>query len=431
MICQGNSFAADVDRLCYRPPTAILEIVAGDQFSCVRLDNGAVRCFGNGEYGVHGYGHNRSVGSAQTPYEIGDVLVGVRVEGLAAGGEHVCALDMADQVYCWGRGHRGQLGYGNTETIGVTQTPMDVGAIAGITDVAQIAAGAEHTCVRQRSGDVRCWGRNSEGQLGQGHTDDVGADEQHPASEAGFVPLGAASVDLSCGGNHCCAQLVDGTLRCWGEGTHGALGYGAPGNVGDAPRQEPLAPVPVGGAVLQVVTGRAHSCALLAADNQVRCWGNGIHGILGVNDMTGQVIGDDEPASDGAPVQIVGPEVIALSAGVAHTCMVQQGFGVPSEARCWGTGNLGRLGYLADSDLFAPRRDVVAIGAGVRSIAAGRFHTCALTSEGGVRCWGAGHNGALGYGSTCSPGAPNSVTPQQAGDVPILEPGDPDHPECP
>jgi alpha-tubulin suppressor-like RCC1 family protein len=107
----------------------------------------------------------------------------------------------------------------------------------------QITAGANHTCVLLDRGAVRCWGENKNGQLGYGHTHDIG-DKQLPAS-AGDVPLGGRAVQISAGGLHTCAVLDTGRLRCWGDNEWGQLGYGHKRNIGDDETPASAGDVPV------------------------------------------------------------------------------------------------------------------------------------------------------------------------------------------
>src|SRR5690606_20438424 len=96
---------------------------------------------------------------------------------LAVGRDHTCALLQSGLVQCWGRNDFGQLGYGTTEHLGDAE-PVTSFGYATLGDTAtHIAAGGDHTCALLESGALRCWGRNDFGQLGHGHTDSIGDDE--------------------------------------------------------------------------------------------------------------------------------------------------------------------------------------------------------------------------------------------------------------
>ena len=137
---------------------------------------------------------------------------------LTASANNCAILDDGD-VRCWGANDTGQLGLGTTVTVGDDETPgsmppVDLGA--GRTATA-IAAGGFHTCAILDDGHVRCWGRNDQGQLGRGNTRTIGDDEA-PSGAGGNVDLGAGrtAVAIAAGDAHSCALLDDGAVRCWG-----------------------------------------------------------------------------------------------------------------------------------------------------------------------------------------------------------------------
>ena len=106
---------------------------------------------------------------------------------LDAGSFHACALLDNGQVRCWGLGTLGQLGYGNTDTIGDDEPPGSVGTVdlGGGRTARAIAAGNVHTCALLDNGRVRCWGGGASGRLGYGNTDTIGDDE----TPGGFGPV--------------------------------------------------------------------------------------------------------------------------------------------------------------------------------------------------------------------------------------------------
>src|SRR5207253_335143 len=120
-------------------------------------------------------------------------------------------------VWCWGRNDEGQLGDGTT-----LGRPAPV-QVAGITGALAVSGGYHHTCALLSDGTVQCWGRNLEGQLGDGTT----------TSSATPVRVGGVTgaVAVSAGILHTCALLSNGTVKCWGavgpNNDFGQLGNGA------------------------------------------------------------------------------------------------------------------------------------------------------------------------------------------------------------
>jgi cysteine-rich repeat protein len=335
----------------------VVQLAAGEYHTCALLETGAVRCWGFGMYGRLGYSNTSSVGDNETPATAGDVDVDGVVVQLAAGQEHTCALLATGAVRCWGVGSTGALGYGNTNSVGghpdhtpVTAGDVDVGGV-----VVQLAAGWEHTCALLETGAVRCWGWGEDGRLGYGDTTTIG-DTETPAT-VGDVDVGGVVLQLAAGGYHTCALMETGAVRCWGRGSHGQLGYGDTINIGDDPDETPATAgdVDVGGIVVQLAAGEYHTCALMET-GAVRCWGSGLYGRLGYGNTFN--IGDNETPASAGDVN-VGGFVAQLAAGWVHTCALLE----MGAVRCWGSGFAGRLGYgntfnIGDNETPASAGDV-------------------------------------------------------------------------
>ncbi|MGI8944853.1 MAG: RCC1 domain-containing protein, partial [Thermoleophilaceae bacterium] len=297
---------------------------------------------------------------------------------------------------------------------------------------AQLDAGRNHTCAMLADGEVRCWGFNREGELGYANRDTIGDDETPAAAGPVDLGEGRTAKSISAGDFHTCAILDDDTVRCWGFGGNGRLGYGSQSNVGDDETPGSVGPVDLGtdgeGRALtakSISAGGSHTCAILD-DDSVRCWGYAFYGQLGYGnpEPTGDPpvepnpldIGDTETPGSVGPVDLGAGPVTAISAGGLHTCAILQG----GDVRCWGNGAVGRLGYaseanIGDRDTPASAGSVdIGLGRTAKAIAAGDAHTCAVLDNAAVRCWGFNGNGRLGYGNSQPIGdteTPGSVEP--------------------
>jgi alpha-tubulin suppressor-like RCC1 family protein len=308
---------------------------------------------------------------------------------LAVGGRHTCVLQFDGDVHCWGENRWGQLGLGHTVDIGDDELPNAAGPVPLPAPAVDLAAGRFHTCALLEGGALICWGLNTYGQLGRGDMAFIGNDEL--PSLDGAVDLGAPVLSVHAGPLTTCAITSDHELFCWGYNgvSKSLLGYASPENIGDDEPPSAAGPVDVGGPVLEVAIGSGHMCALLDGGD-VRCWGTG-GPALGADH--GQAIGDDEFPSAVEPIELGGPAV-AVAAGWTHACALLDG----GEVRCWGSGTSGALGYGDFASVTVPNTaGPVALGDEAIAIGLGLSHSCAVTRDGSAFCWGDEGNGRLGY----------------------------------
>jgi len=255
-----------------------------------------------------------------------------------AGVDFGCARMQAGGVRCWGNNAHGQLGRGDTHRIGDDEAPgesteLDLGEPA-----IDLGAGGHHACAVLASGLVQCWGRNESGQLGRGHSSSIGDDEGIGATDA--IDLGRPAVAVVAGQQHTCALLDDGEVRCWGSNEHGQLGSGPSTSASKEAWSPPAVGLELGGAVADVVAGARHTCALLDA-GALHCWGGNAHGQLGRGHI--HDIGDDEATADVLPIDLGGRLAVAVFAGpAADTTFVMLDHG---GLRSWGNNDQGQLGH--------------------------------------------------------------------------------------
>lgn len=299
------------------------------------------------------------------------------VVGITAGGYHTCALDADGGVSCWGLGDYEQLGTGSAETSAVPTTVIAPDGVA----FSDVVAGNAHTCAIDREGAVWCWGVDLDG------GDEADLNATHGPERVAF-PDGVRLTAID-GTYHSCAIDEDGNAWCWGRGTEGQLGDGSST---DAPSPVEVAR-PDGVRFVTIAAGAFHSCALDDAGS-VWCWGQ---------DLRDQLDGADA-ADTSVPHRVTLPDgavAIALTAGFNHTCALAE----DGAAWCWGEGTDGQLG---DGTGATGSVEPVAVqlpeGVRVTEIDAGNAHTCAITMDGSVWCWGLGiQGGAIDGASTDHP----------------------------
>lgn len=296
------------------------------------------------------------------------------VEAVTSGFNHVCAV-FNGAARCWGSNTEGQLGDGSSANF----SPVPV-VVENLTSKVQaILAGDVHTCAIAE-GEAWCWGRNNRGQLGDNSTKNRPMPVQVQGLESGVQGIAA-------GRDHTCA-VVNGRAQCWGANTNGVL----LGNRASLGARIPLQVEGLTAGVESIATANDHTCAVV--NGGAKCWGWGDYGQLGD--------GTDRPSS--LPVQVEGLSsgVDAITTKVAHTCAVVRG-----AAWCWGDNSSGQLGNDSNVDSSVPV-PVHGLASGVQAISVGYLHTCALV-EGGVRCWGENSAGQLGNDSDVNSPVPVPV----------------------
>lgn len=385
------------------------------QTACAWIEGGRVRCWGNNDQGQLGYGNTDRVGDDETPPDVGDIQLPGPVLNVSSGDAHSCAmLESGTEFLCWGAGGSGQLGYGSTSNIGDDEFPSAIGPVDIGADVDLITIGGTHSCAITVSGTVRCWGSGGGGALGYGSSETIG-DNELP-STAGTVMIGAAIDGVSAGIGHTCAIQSNGALRCWGQGFNGQLGYGNTNSIGDdeTPSAAPGAPLVFPDAAVQVEAGLGHTCVLFE-NGDVRCWGSNSAGQLGRGDNV--PIGDDEPATSIDPIPLGAPAT-AIAVGDNHTCALLD----DGAFRCWGTNGTGELGIgtvmpLGDDEAVLTA-DAVDLDGEVIQFDCGGANTCVVLEDYRVRCWGENSFGQLGLGNTMNVG--DDELPLDAPVVPVL-----------
>ena len=351
--------------------------------TCAIYGSGGLHCWGSNFKGQLGDGTTT------------DSAIPVAVPGLtgvtsvSAGWRHTCALTQG-LVKCWGDGSDGQLGNGTTNS---SPTPIAVVGLSTVSNQAvAVAAGANFTCAHMQNvvtgaSTVRCWGSNTDGQVGSGS---ASANVFAPATVSGLTGVS----HLSVGTFHACV-VTGGTVRCWGSGTSGQLGNG-----GLVSSNVPAAAATGITNATMVTAGGAHVCAANGTTGDAWCWGRRNSGQIG----DGSLLNINPMAT---PYYFgVSFRPTKIFAGNEFTCAIVSG-----QAFCWGYNADGQLGSLtqptANSGSPLP---VTSLTSGVATMAGGRDHACAITTGGALTCWG--YNGSGQRGSLPLSVYPETGTPQ-------------------
>ncbi|UCD85244.1 MAG: chitobiase/beta-hexosaminidase C-terminal domain-containing protein, partial [Deltaproteobacteria bacterium] len=332
-----------------------------------------VKCWGSNRFGQLGDG---TTNNSLTPVDVSGLSSDVI--SVSAGIYHTCDVTSGGGVKCWGYNVFGQLGDGTTND---SLTPVDVSGLSS--GVVAVSVGAYFTCAVTSGGGVKCWGSNAYGQLGDGTTND----SLTPVDVSG---LSSGVRAVSAGDYHTCAVASGGGVRCWGHNMFGQLGDGTTLN-----SPTPVDVMGFGSGASMVSAGTYFTCALTSGGG-VKCWGSNTYGQLG----------DGTTLNSPTPVDVsgFGSGASMVSAGAYFTCALTSAGGV----KCWGNNAYGQLGDGTQLDSSVPV-DVFGLGSGASMVSAGGYHTCALPTEGGVKCWGRNTYGQLGDGTQVSSSTPVDV----------------------
>ena len=369
----------------------ILQMDASHNHNCVLFDNKKIKCWGNNIEGQLGSGHTNNIGDNESIWSQDFVDVGANILQISLGNFHTCVLLENKNVKCWGDGRNyGALGpnyrriFSNPSSI----TPLSFGF-----PIRQVVSGSYFNCVLGENGRVKCWGDNTSGKLGYGHTDHIGDSPLENLASIPFLKLGTKVKKLALGYHHACALLVDGNIKCWGNNRYGQLGLGHTNNIGDDELPSSIGIVSLGQRALDISAGDHYNCALLENKN-IKCWGNNKYGQLGLAHR--HSIGDNELVSLTSTLDF-SDDVKKIFTGSTHICALF----VNNKAKCWGSNEYGKLSYIhvPDSPLAAVSK-FVGFDKSVYQMALGLSHTCAVLRDNEVRCFGRNNYGNLGLGHT-------------------------------
>ncbi len=454
------------------PLSGATRVVLGDRHSCAIVAGGEVRCWGSHTYGQLGSGEDhRTYPIPAKPYRVciagtesgGDCEPLTDVIEIAVGYDTSCAVTSTGDGWCWGEGGSRQLGIGNVTADQKNPVPVcgnstlwsdgicndGTGTDVRMTGLTSIAVSDEHTCAVGAGGAVYCWGNGSTWYpvLGDG----TGNDHYTPVPvcltgagngvdcDTGTPLTGATQVVAN--DRHTCA-LVGSAVWCWGDSDQGRLGIGSPHSDQLNPAQVcetgvwDNVSVCTGGnqltGVRELAAGEKHTCALMDATGEVRCWGDNVDGQLGNGE-----VGTDQAnpvtvcaaGTGGTCEALAGVRTIA--AGLRFTCAV---IDTTDEVFCWGQNDLDSVPLgVSVGDHSAGPVAVCDSGWGIDcvpwtgspvSLHATDKATCMINEADEAFCWGRGSSGELGGGETGSSALHRSVP------GPVCETGTWDGSDC-
>lgn len=400
---------------------------AGNYHNVVLRSDGTVWAWGNNSSGQLGDGtYNHS----SVPVQVSTATGMTNVVKVESGSNHCLALDSSGQVWAWGVNSAGQLGNISTTS---SNLPVKVAAVSGsgyLNNATDISAGDVHSLAILSGGSAVAWGRNFNRQLGDG----TNTSRDRPVA---ISTLSSGVLKISAGTAHSAAIVAGGEVKCWGANANGQLGNGTTtlsatpvstgltgvseifagknftmavlssdgsmkawgsnayaylgDNMSASQQNSPVAVLNVSGIV--AISAGDQTCFAVDSDGDLWAWGNNQYGVLGMGSATHSYV----------PVQLgLGDEIAGVCSGAFHSLMVTE----EGEFLSCGINNFGQLGD--GVTLTRPEPEQVVGMNEMTSLAAGSGHVIALRSDKTVWSWGNGAELAA-HESTVNPWIPAPV----------------------
>lgn len=352
---EPNEMGDNLQRLEIGNQYEFTKVSLGRNYTCALDTSGNLKCIGYssdaGNLGGAGNGsHRNDLSKAYSLTPIVNFGAGRTVKDFGVGNNFGCAILDNDRVKCWGDGYRGRTGMGSTADTGQSASQMgdnlpyvDLGT--GRT-VKEIALAATATCAILDNDRVKCWGDGSYGALGSGNTSILGDDPSHMGDALPYVDLGTGRTAKAIRGGYrnFCAILDNDRLKCWGQDHAGNLGQEAEADIGDDPGEMgdalPYIDLGTGRTVKDAAIAERTACAILDND-KLKCWGEGHYTGLGLSGYFGNQAGE------------MGDSLSYIDLGTGYTAKrIYTGIGSnhicvhlnTDEMKCWGSNSYGQIG---------------------------------------------------------------------------------------
>ncbi|KAF5457888.1 hypothetical protein F2P56_021962 [Juglans regia] len=362
------------------PFRRVLLISAGASHSVAVLSGNIVCSWGRGEDGQLGHGDAED---RFLPTQL-SALDSHEIASVTCGADHTTAYSQSLlEVYSWGWGDFGRLGHGNSSDL---FTPQPIKALNGLR-IKQIACGDSHCLAVTMEGEVQSWGRNQNGQLGLGTTED----SLVPQKIQGFQ--GVSIKMVAAGAEHTAAVTEDGELYGWGWGRYGNLGLGD--------RSDRLVPEKVsaidGEKMIMVACGWRHTISV-SSSGGLYTYGWSKYGQLGHGDFEDHLVPHKLEA-------LHDTNISQISGGWRHTMALTS----DGKLYGWGWNKFGQVGVGDNVNHCSPVQVKFPYEQKVIQISCGWRHTLAVTERQNVFSWGRGTNGQLGHGESVDRNIPKII----------------------
>lgn len=283
-----------------------------------------------------------------------NTLLAEKITSISSGAAHSLAVKSDGSVFIWGDNSSGQIA---ETTFSQIKKPT---YSTYIYNASKVFAGEDCSMAIMSDGTVKAWGNNNSGQI------------PGPSESYVFPPVTILNLpiikSLSIGTTHALALSTNENIIAWGSNTHGELGLN---RFSSTETPTPIEALP---SIISISAGNNYSMAL-KSDGTVWMWGDNDSYKLG-----------SIATSSSIPIQISGlSSITKISAGFTH-CLALDADGT---LWAWGSNLYGETG-LATTTPFIPLPKQITMANNIKftSIAAGKGHSLAVSSDGSVYAWG-------------------------------------------
>lgn len=354
-------------------------ISLGQSHGCMIASDDLVYCWGENDKGQLGDGS--SVYSSDSPVAVN--IAGKTVKSLYSFNDNNCAITSDNNLYCWGDGTYGKLG-NNTSVKSHVPVLVAGGDLGGRT-IKSFANYNSLMCAIASNDEVYCWGRAQYAGVG---VNSLFSSLVPKAVDFTGVLSGKKAKSISLGLNFGCILADDNKVYCWGTNGRDALGDGTTASYSSVPTA-----VVLGARTAKKLVVSGWTSCIIADDDQVYCWGDGLFGQLGNNlDDT-----SNTPVAAITSGVLNGKTVKDLYVINDRVCAVAN----DNLPYCWGRGNLGNNDDSNYYSLVPVALDTSGVLSGktITKLSMGQSHSCAIGSDQKVYCWGDQNSGQLGNNS--------------------------------
>lgn len=400
----GNTLAAPYTFTFH---TKYTEIFASTLHNCVLLPSGKVRCWGSNIMGQLGTGDFASVTSMDSAK---DLYLGEPALQVATGVGHSCALLLSGGIKCWGNGFSGALGNGGRTTI---PDPRYIPTLYIDEKITSISISASISCITTESGKYKCWGSNENAALGYGYKNpgEIDFDSRTSISESPSLSFpGKPIKQIASSTNSTCGLTTTGEVKCWGINSVGELGLPSAATIHypDSAGM-PFLNLNLGGAIpIQISSRHLHTCIALN-NGEGLCWGIASFGETGTTNGIRVYDASLIPKLSVLPAKSISKVITgninscAIFSEGTMTCWGINSFlgiGFPSNYISFPLPNPDQENSFTNSVAlhlisFLPTNKIV-------DASIGYSHGCLVLDTDEIRCWGTGLNYVLGDGSSTS-----------------------------